>query len=181
MATSRRSKDQITQQSMFWSEAHLAKLSPSPASEADWLMSAATWPWSSVVWLTDFAPGGSVGRTSPVSCHREMDGTLVPSSGPWQNSGMGSPTEFLTLNTSEYPNDAVVSSLLDILETGVVPRRFFLSAKACAGILRRAAKRGKELPAVLSAALRQVSTPNTGKDSGHCGPTAETTAEVLKS
>jgi hypothetical protein len=69
---------------------------------------------------------------------------------------MGSPTECLTLNTSEWPSDAVVCSLSDTLETGVVPQRFFLSAKACEGILRRAAKRNKKLPPALEAALRQV-------------------------
>jgi len=37
-----------------------------------------------------------------------------------------------------------VCSLSDILETGDLPQRFFLSAKACAGILRRAEKRGKK-------------------------------------
>jgi hypothetical protein len=42
------------------------------------------------------------------------------------------------------------------LETGGVPRRYFLSAKACAGILRRAAQRGKKLPAILFAALKSV-------------------------
>jgi predicted nucleic acid-binding protein len=46
--------------------------------------------------------------------------------------------------------------LSDILETGGVPRRYFLSAKACAGILRRAAKRGKKLPDLLAAALASV-------------------------
>jgi DNA-directed RNA polymerase subunit RPC12/RpoP len=40
--------------------------------------------------------------------------------------------------------------------TGDLPQRYFLSAKACAGILRRAAKRGKELPAALLQALREV-------------------------
>jgi hypothetical protein len=42
------------------------------------------------------------------------------------------------------------------LETGAVPQRFYLSPKACAGILRRAEKRGKELPAALDRALRAV-------------------------
>jgi site-specific DNA-cytosine methylase len=46
--------------------------------------------------------------------------------------------------------------LSDILETGDVPRRFYLSAKACAGILRRAEKRGKVLPAALEAAITAV-------------------------
>jgi hypothetical protein len=44
------------------------------------------------------------------------------------------------------------------LETGDVPRRYCLSAKACAGILRRAEKRGKELPDALKAALMAVAS-----------------------
>lgn len=69
---------------------------------------------------------------------------------------MGSPTEFLTLNTLEWPSAAAVCSLSDTLETGEVPQRFFLSATACRGILRRAEKRGKQLPERLKAALLAV-------------------------
>jgi len=76
---------------------------------------------------------------------------------------MGSPTGFWTLNTSEFNHilgpslrDEGVCSLSDILETGDLPQRFFLSAKACKGILRRAEKRGKELPTQLRRALEQV-------------------------
>lgn len=39
---------------------------------------------------------------------------------------------------------------------GSVPRKYFLSQKACAGILRRAAKRGRNLPAKLQDALELV-------------------------
>jgi hypothetical protein len=46
--------------------------------------------------------------------------------------------------------------LSDTLETGDVPQRFYLSATACRGILRRAAKRGKTLPVSLQAALQAV-------------------------
>jgi hypothetical protein len=84
------------------------------------------------------------------------DGTLAPSSGRWLKSGMGSPTEFVMLNIGEWPSDAGVCSLSDTLEIGDVPQRFFLSAKACQGILRRAEKRGKELPPLLQLALRSV-------------------------
>jgi hypothetical protein len=69
---------------------------------------------------------------------------------------MGSHTEFLTLSTSEWPNAAAVCSLSDTLETGDLPQRFFLSATACAGILRRAEKRGKQLPEALERALQTV-------------------------
>ena len=50
-----------------------------------------------------------------------------------------------------------VSSLSDILETGDHLRPYFLSAKACLGILRRAEKRGKDLPLPhVARALRAV-------------------------
>jgi hypothetical protein len=62
----------------------------------------------------------------------------------------------LTLSISEWPSAAAVCSLSDILENGDVPPRYFLSAKACAGILRRAEKRGKQLPQQLGRALQTV-------------------------
>jgi hypothetical protein len=46
--------------------------------------------------------------------------------------------------------------LSDVLETGAVPQRYFLSGTACRGILRRAEKRGKDLPGALHAALASV-------------------------
>jgi hypothetical protein len=61
-----------------------------------------------------------------------------------------------TLNGSEWPSAAAVCSLSDVLETGPLPQRFYLSQKACAGILRRAEKRGKELPQMLREALEAV-------------------------
>ena len=47
-----------------------------------------------------------------------------------------------------------VSTLSQILQTRV-PKRYYLSPKACLGILRRASVRGKELPPVLKAALER--------------------------
>ena len=67
-----------------------------------------------------------------------------------------------TLNGSESPRDASVCSLSDVLETEPVPQRYFLSAKACAGILRRAENRGKKLPDALYQALQAALTPNAG-------------------
>jgi hypothetical protein len=74
---------------------------------------------------------------------------------------MGSLTEFSTLNTSEFPSAVVESSLLDVLETGEVPQRFFLSQVACQGILRRAEKRGKTLPPSLQQALEHAMQTTT--------------------
>ena len=61
-------------------------------------------------------------------------------------------TEFLMHNTGEYPSAAVESTLSQILEANV-PEKYYLSAKACEGILRRAERRGKELPPMLKTAL----------------------------
>src|SRR5688572_13208658 len=41
-------------------------------------------------------------------------------------------------NISDWPNAAAVCSLSQVLETGPIPQKYFLSAKACSGILRRA-------------------------------------------
>ena len=59
---------------------------------------------------------------------------------------MGSPTECLTLNTSDWPSDAIACSLSDILETGGLPQRFYLKKELRSGILRRAQQFGKKLP-----------------------------------
>lgn len=61
--------------------------------------------------------------------------------------------ECWTLSSSVWPSGASVCSLSSTLETGVVPRRYFLSARACAGIIRRAERRGKALPRELREAL----------------------------
>ena len=106
--------------------------------------------------LHSISPSGWFGRTSPASCLATEEGILEPSLGRWGNSGMGSPIECLTLNTSEWPSDADVCLLSDTLETGDVPQRFYLSAKACQGILRRAEKCGKKLPEQLQHALEAV-------------------------
>jgi hypothetical protein len=97
-------------------------------------------------------------KQSPVSCRSSEGGPLMPSSGPWHNSGVGSPTECWTFKTSHSPTDAVDSSLSDILETSDVPSRYNLSPEACAGILRRAAsgKRSGKLSARLEKALKAV-------------------------
>jgi hypothetical protein len=61
--------------------------------------------------------------------------------------------------TTESPNGggASFSSLASILEPlSQVPTRYYLSAKAARGILRRSEKRGKTLPEVLRLALEAV-------------------------
>ena len=140
-----------------------ASRSVSRGLEKDWLTHAATSCSHLALWLKGIARAGLFGKMSPESCHLTEDGILAPSSGCWGNSGMGSPTGFLTLSTSEHAdtlgpsrNAGGVCSLSDILETGAVPQRYYLTAKACQGILRRAEKLGKDLPPQLARALQAV-------------------------
>src|SRR5699024_2427102 len=64
------------------------------------------------------------------------------------------PGEYLMLNTGEFPNEENESFLSQILQVGV-PEKYYLSQKACLGILRRASTRGKELPKTLQIALER--------------------------
>lgn len=89
-------------------------------------------------------------RSSPTT----VGVTWRPSSGRFPNSGIASATGLWTLSTSEFPSDAAVSSLSDILEPWD-PRlqRYCLTQQACSGILRRAQRRGRALPTALLQAL----------------------------
>lgn len=79
------------------------------------------------------------------------NGTLVGAS--W---GMGIPSrgECLMRDFGEFPREEEGSGLSQILEENV-PLKYYLSAKACEGVLRRAERRGKELPKILETALKQ--------------------------
>ena len=89
----------------------------------------------------------------PLRCLRLVKTDGLTPTASWETDGalLG---ELLTLNTGESPSVAVESTLSQILEVSV-PGKYFLSAKACEGILRRAERRGKQLPPMLEEALRQ--------------------------
>jgi DNA polymerase I-like protein with 3'-5' exonuclease and polymerase domains len=123
------------------------------------------------------SPRGSSSKMSPASFPRSADGTWERSSGSWPTSGTWGPGECSTLSTSEWPSDAVVCSLSDILETETVPPKYFLSPRACAGILRRATARGRALPPALEAALSLTAerwSPGSPTDSVPVGQTPPT-------
>ena len=77
--------------------------------------------------------------------------------------------EFATANIQEFPRSRelfpngeedsswsdTVASLSEILLTGSIPQRYFLTAKCATGILRRAERRGKTLPPLLLTALQK--------------------------
>lgn len=69
----------------------------------------------------------------------------------WENP-VPSHGDSLTLNIGESPSVVVESSLSQILEDNA-PEKYYLSSKACVGILHRAERRGKDLPPRLKSAL----------------------------
>ena len=91
-------------------------------------------------------------KTAPVQC---LD--LTPGAGNllgqsfWEinSAWLG---ESWMLNSGVSPSVARESSLSQILEE-TPHRKYYLSVKACLGILRRAEKRGKQLPEILRQAL----------------------------
>ena len=167
----------------FLSEEHPVRTTQSRVSVSAWLAIEGSSPSHLLKSLHGFAPAGWFGRTSPAFSQAMTDETLrdfwatsvarkSPSrteDGKTRASSLATrtptdwPTLCVTLNTSEHADTGepflsggAVCSLSDILETGDVPRRFYLTAKACRGILRRAEKRGKSLPPQLARALQAV-------------------------
>jgi hypothetical protein len=130
------------------------------------------------------ASDGSSSKTSPDSSQATREQTLLQwlerSLGPsLAFREMGGKTPELHLDRkgsasgaywmrsgSEFRNGASACSLSEILETGQVEARYFLSARACQGILRRAEKRGKTLPTALEAALRSSDVIQYGDRTG---------------
>ena len=150
----------MIQLSIFSLEELPAKASVSQDFEKDLLTQEETLCSPFSLWLKERSQGGLSGKMSPVCCQVTEEGILQPSSLRWGTSGMGSPTGFLTLNILEGQEQCLNGEgeclLSDFLETGDLAPRYYLSPKACQGILRRAEKRGKQLPQMLKEALEAV-------------------------
>lgn len=71
------------------------------------------------------------------------------------------PTDYTTHSFGEYPKEEKGSLLSQILMESPHPK-YFLSEKACQGILRRAKARNKELPQMLKEALERQSVSRNG-------------------
>jgi hypothetical protein len=99
-------------------------------------------------------------RMASLSRQGKNGRTLVMCLAPKEQSRGASSTP----NISEWPNDAAVCSLSQVLETTLIPQRYFLSSTACAGILRRADKRGKQLPTQLLHALQAVAEASSERE-----------------
>ena len=93
----------------------------------------------------------SLSRKPPVLKCLQKAGLHGAGIGTWTDDGawLG---EYTTRNTGECPSVVVESRLSQILE--VTPHtKYCLSARACQGILNRAARRGKDLPEMLKQVL----------------------------
>jgi hypothetical protein len=104
----------------------------------------------------NYSPAGSSSRTFQACFLLIKDLISLSSSIRWPTSAMGGPTEYSIVNSSESPRDAAECSLSDILVAHAHPK-YSLSPKAAAGILRRAERRGRDLPTHLAQALMRVS------------------------
>jgi hypothetical protein len=143
---------------------------------------ARTYPWQATAraWLENEADSGrssaellmSLGRASASSktCPAFLALTEAAITSPsfegWRNSVIASRGRCLTLNTSEFRSGAIACSLSEVLETEVAPK-YFLSPKACAGILRRAEKAGQEVAGTIggssqSGGFRTTDLDNNG-------------------
>lgn len=143
------------QQLTLFVEAFPVKTYPLPESARAWLETDLDFGLSSIAFLRSCAPSGLLSKTSP-ACYPVTEGETLPSSFEgWSNAGMASVGGYLTLSISEWPSAAVVCSLSEVLETDV-PLKYFLSATACRGILRRAERRNKKLPPLLEQILQAI-------------------------
>ena len=100
-------------------------------------------------------PRGSSSRTPLFLDLRKNGGAPEPS---WEMGGLllG---EYTMRSFGECPKEGVESRLSQILVENPLPK-YYLSEKACQGILNRANKRGKELPKELKEALENQISPS---------------------
>lgn len=168
--------DQLT----FWPGEALVRIYPWLDAVKDWEESGADCSGTNAASLMRQLPVGFYGRTSLALCPPTTDMTSPPCCGDLPESARRCPRTggdpqacvealavppsggCLTLNTSESPSDVVACSLSQVI-LPTVPSKYFLSPQACAGMLKRAARRNITLPKPLLEALADVGgrwTPN---------------------
>src|SRR5262249_3687400 len=87
-------------------------------------------------WLSNVCPGFVSSRTFGAFSLPTEGETSKSLFKPWPNSGIAWDGVCLIVGTSESPSHASESSLLDAIEKGEVPQKYFLSPNAARGILR---------------------------------------------
>lgn len=114
----------------------------------------------------------SQNRKRPIFKCLNMDGLHGGATATWEDDGAWL-IESTMRNGGECPNAAVESRLSPILEEAP-PTKYYLSRAACQGILRRAERRGKDLPEQLKQALLIQSASGGGCDGGGKGALVQT-------
>jgi hypothetical protein len=128
-----------------------------PVSEQDWQENGVDFSGKSADSLMRQDRRRLSSKMSLVYFPRITEETWPSSLKRWSSAGIAWDGGCLMLNTLEFPNGAVESSLSDVLETeGEDLKKYSLSAKAAQGILRRSGKKGKKLPESLQKALENV-------------------------
>ena len=110
----------------------------------------------------------SSAKKLPLFLFLKTDGRKADASAEWVTPAAPFPSlgDYTMHSFGECPNEENASRLSQILEDSPHPK-YCLSARACEGILNRAAKRGKELPKELKAALEaQSASKNELEDQG---------------
>jgi len=149
-----------------------AKTSASPDDAPDSLETGQACSSSSPGSSTLFDPDGFSSRTYPVSSLATAVGTSESCLERWPTSGTAWRGGLSTHVSSECRSaDGACSSsepsLTEILEPPPsVPAKYSLSARAAAGILRRAEKRGRTLPPHLEEALARVAGMTATRSTG---------------
>ena len=114
----------------------------------------------------EFIQESLFGKTSPEPSTATKAKTSGPSSQRWMTSGLWRNGGTCWMHSSsESPNgvDECSLSLSSILQSSdeQAMDKYFLSAKAAAGILRRSTNRGRLLPPLLQQALERVAQTTT--------------------
>lgn len=144
MATSRRSRLRTSSTSTSSLEERRASLFRFKGAELEWLTKEGVSRCDSgKLWLR-LTRAGSSGKTSPTSYRLTEDGDLPESFNGWGNAGISVHGEYLTLNTSESPNAAVVCSLSEVIDHGDTLGRHYLSIDQMKNMLRRLEKYKQE-------------------------------------
>ena len=120
------------------------------------------------------------GRMFPDFSPAKAEGTSRPSSARWPTSGIVEPGGCWTVSTSEWPSngtDSLLVLLREILD-GDVPVRYYLSAKAAGGVLRRSEERNRPVPMMLRTALRAVNGSDLNPHPKHLLPNEQEPSAV---
>ena len=149
-------------QSMLFVEDSPVKTSASPENDVDLMASGLASGLSLHESLTKLSPSGSLLKTCQVYSLAPEGEILLSSFNGWRSAGMAWGGECLTVKASDLPSDGSACLLSEVLQPHT-DARYYLSPKACAGILRRADARGKVIPEPLRSALQQTANDTTTK------------------